>query len=392
MNDLMAEVAYTSLPRDGEELCGDHVEMIENRRIKVVVLADGLGSGVKANILSTLTAKIAATMMAEGLSVEDCVDTIAGTLPVCRERNAAYSTFTILRIEENRHCELIEYDNPRVILLRNGRVFDYERTDVSVRGKTIGRARIDLFENDTFVAVSDGAVFAGPGLKMNRDWTRDDIAGFLEKAHDNETTAKSLSVKLCDKCMRLYEGHPGDDVTAMVVRIRKRKPLHLLCGPPADPEDARRMLSMFFSKEGLHVVCGGTTSSLVARFLDRPLITDLTTSIGDPSIPPIAKIEGVDLVTEGALTLMRVLEYARDQIGVNSRYGEWEHRGDGASRIARMLFEEATDINLFVGGAVNQGNKDTGDRLSHFSRQTVCEELGKCLRFMGKRVKISYYG
>ena len=391
MNNLTAEVGYTSLPHVGEELCGDHVECIDNRRIKVIVLADGLGSGVKANILSTLTAKIAATMMAEGLPVEDCVDTIVGTLPVCRERNAAYSTFTILRIEENHRVELIEYDNPGVILLRDGRVCEYERTDLSVRGKTIGRARIDCRENDTFVAFSDGAVYAGPGRTMNTEWTRDDIARFLEKSHDPEETAKSLSARLSDKCLALYEGEPGDDVTTLAVRIRKRRPLHLLCGPPADPDDARRMLSMFFSKEGMHVVCGGTTSALAASFLGKPLITDIGSSAEDPSIPPIARIAGVDLVTEGALTLMRVLEYARDQINDQHRFPEWRWQDDGASRIARMLFEDATDINLFIGGAVNPANRDSGDRLARFSRQRLAEDLGECLRRMGKKVKISYY-
>lgn len=391
MNNLCADIGYTSYARFGEELCGDHVEILDNKRIKVVVLADGLGSGVKANILSTLTAKITATMMAEGLSVEECISTIAGTLPVCKDRNAAYSTFTILRISENHEAELIEYDNPKVILLRDGHVCEYPRTDLEIGGKTVSRARIALCEDDTFVAVSDGAIYAGPGLALNQEWKREDVVQYLEKIYDGESTAKMMSARLADKCLSLYGGKPGDDTTACVIRIRRRRPLSLLVGPPESPDDVRRMMSLFFSKEGRHIICGGTTSRLAAEHLGRRLIPEREVSSDDPAIPPTARIEGVDLVTEGAVTLLRTLEYAKDYVGDNQLCSEWSVRTDGASQIARMLFEDATDINLFVGGAINTANRESGEMLSQYSRRAVLDELAQCLRTMGKKVKVSYF-
>ncbi len=121
MNNLCADIGYRSINKFGEQLCGDHVEVIEGEdRTTIVVLADGLGSGVKANILATLTAKIISTMMAKGLSVEECVATVAATLPVCSVREVAYSTFTIICIRNNKEAEIIQYDNPPVILLREG--------------------------------------------------------------------------------------------------------------------------------------------------------------------------------------------------------------------------------------------------------------------------------
>ena len=120
MNDLCVDIGYKSINHEGEQLCGDHVDVVEQgENSVVVVLADGLGSGVKASILSTLTSRIISTMMAEGLTVEDCVETIAATLPICSERGVAYSTFTILHIVENREVELIQYDNPLVIMIRD---------------------------------------------------------------------------------------------------------------------------------------------------------------------------------------------------------------------------------------------------------------------------------
>ena len=129
MNDLCADIGYKSINHFGEQLCGDHVDVVEeNERSSVIVLADGLGSGVKASILSTLTSKIISTMMAEGLTVEDCVETIAQTLPICSVRGVAYSTFTIMHLVNNQEMELIQYDNPLVILLRDGKHYDYPKS------------------------------------------------------------------------------------------------------------------------------------------------------------------------------------------------------------------------------------------------------------------------
>ena len=131
MNNLCTDIGWMSLNKKGEQLCGDHVDIVpQGENSTVVVLADGMGSGVKANILSTLTAKIISTMMAEGLHVEDCVETIASTLPICAVRGVAYSTFTIIRIIENEEAEIIQYDNPFVVLLRNGKNWEYPREAV----------------------------------------------------------------------------------------------------------------------------------------------------------------------------------------------------------------------------------------------------------------------
>ena len=173
MNDLCADIGYRSINHIGEQLCGDHVDVVEQgENSTVIVLADGLGSGVKASILSTLTSKIISTMMAEGLTLEDCVETIAQTLPICSVRGVAYSTFTILHLVDNREMELIQYDNPLVILLRDGKNYDYPKTEMNIGGKKIYKSVVKLLENDIFVAMSDGCPHAGIGLAYNFGWKR----------------------------------------------------------------------------------------------------------------------------------------------------------------------------------------------------------------------------
>lgn len=390
MNNLCADIGYKSLNHYGEELCGDHVDVVEQGdNSTVVVLADGLGSGVKASILSTLTSKIISTMMTAEMSLEDCVATIAATLPVCSVRGVAYSTFTIIRLVDNEEAEIIQYDNPQVIMLRGGSAYDYPKTEMNIDGKHIYRSRIKLQENDTFIAMSDGCTYAGVGKSLNFGWKREDIIAFMETLYDVGFTAKTLSTILLDECNKLYEGEPGDDTTVCTVRIRKRAPLNMLFGPPANRDDCDKMMSLFFSKEGKHIICGGTTSSIAAAYLGKKL--EPTIEFIDPEIPPIAKIEGVDLVTEGVITVNKVLSYAKDYLEDNEKYQQWTNKRDGASIMCRMLFEEATDINFYVGRAINPAHQNPDLPINFSIKMQLVKELAECLRKMGKRIKVSYF-
>ncbi|HWS29283.1 MAG TPA: SpoIIE family protein phosphatase [Clostridia bacterium] len=391
MNDLCTDIGYMNVNKYGEQLCGDHVEVVhQDENALVSVLADGLGSGVKASILSTLTAKLISTMVANSLTLEECVEAMATTLPICKTRGVAYSTFTILRITDKMEAELIQYDNPHVILLRGGKSLFYPEITETIGDKTIHKSKIQLREGDVFVMLSDGVVHAGVGLSLNFGWTRKEIAQYLEAVYDARLTAKSFSTMLLDRCCSLYEGKPGDDATVCAVKIRRRTPMNLLIGPPSNPADVSRMMALFFSKEGKHIVCGGTTSMLAADYLNKPLVTSLPSYI-DPDIPPTAAIEGVDVATEGVITLNRVLDYARDYAGENTRYGAWCCSEDGASKIARLLFEEATDIGFFVGRAVNPAHQSPNLPITFSIKMNLVEELAQCLRGMGKKVKISYF-
>jgi hypothetical protein len=402
MNELCVDMGFVKLNKHGEELCGDHVEIAaQEDKQAVMVLADGLGSGVKANILSTLTAKIIATMMINSLAVEDCVETIAATLPVCKVRQIAYSTFTIIRITGNQEAEIIQYDNPHVIMLRNGKNFEYRKTariiddgltgkELSTEGKTVYKTHLTIQEDDTFIALSDGAIHAGIGNRLNFGWQRENIISFMEGAYDRSYTAKTLSAMLLSKCHALYGGEPGDDTTICSVKIRRRQPVNLLIGPPLDPADVSKMMGLFFAKEGKHIICGGTTSALAAKFLGKALETGFP-HYADPEIPPTAKISGVDLVTEGVVTIHRTLEYALDYIGDNGSYGRWNSGKDGASQLARLLFGEATDINFYVGRAVNPAHQNPDLPVSFNIKMRLVDELAECLKTMGKRIKVSYF-
>lgn len=390
MNNLCADIGYRSVNHFGEELCGDHVDVVELAdHSTVAVLADGLGSGVKASILSTLTSKIISTMLAAGLSLEDCVETIAATLPICSERQVAYSTFTIIRVVASEEAEIIQYDNPSVLMFRNGTATEFPKTEMNIGGKKIYQSRIRLQENDLFIAMSDGCPHAGIGDAYNFGWKEEDIAAFMEPISDVGYTAKTLSTILLDEVYGLYGGEPKDDATVLAVRIRRREPMNIVFGPPSNRDDCSMMMALFFSKEGKHIVCGGTTSSIVANYLGKPVVPSI--DFVDPEIPPIAHIDGVDLVTEGVITVNRVLTYAKDYLEDNESYQQWSYKKDGASLISKMLFEEATDINFFVGRAINPAHQNPDLPINFSIKMQLVTELSDCLKKMGKRIKVSYF-
>ena len=353
------------------------------------MLADGLGSGVKASILSTLTSKILSTMLAEGISVEDCVETIAQTLPICSVRGVAYSTFTIIHLIENETAELIQFDNPLTILIRDGSNYEYPTREMNIGGKRIFKSTVKLREGDIFVAMSDGCPHAGLGTMYNFGWKRENIVEFMETVSAGGYTAKTMATILVDKCNELYGEKPGDDATACVVKIRTREPMNLLFGPPSNRNDANNMMALFFSKAGKHIVCGGTTASIAAAYLGKPLKASLNFEQSD--VPPIATIEGVDLVTEGVITINKVLQYAKDYLADNKTYEQWSFKHDGASLICRLLFEEATDINFYVGRAINPAHQNPDLPINFNIKMNLVQELSECLKRMNKRIKVSYF-
>ena len=390
MNNHYSDIGYKSLKHFNEQLCGDYLDVIRTEDDTIViVLADGLGSGVKASILSTLTAKIISTMVAQGATLDDCIETIAATLPVCSQRHVAYSTFTIIEIINNTDITLVQYDNPQIIMLRDSELYDYPKQEVVIDGKKIYKTSLKLQYSDTFLIMSDGCPHAGSGNSYNYNWKLQDIADYFKTISYAGYNAKTLATMIIDECEKLYEFKPNDDATACVIKMRTRNPVNIAFGPPTNLDNDSRMMSLFFSKEGKHIICGGTTSKIAARYLNKTIIE--TPNLQNTSLPPIANLEGVDIVSEGFITINKVLEYAQDALNENLYYQDWNFKHDGASSIARLLFEEATDVNLFVGKAVNPAHQGVNSTINFNTKMSLVNELTSSLIKMGKKVKVSYF-
>ncbi|MEG1519392.1 MAG: SpoIIE family protein phosphatase, partial [Clostridia bacterium] len=230
------ESGFTSINKFGEELCGDNVNSVTIGDYTTLVLADGLGSGVKANILSTLTSKILTTMVSNGIEMKDCMETIIESLPVCKERGVAYSTFSVIHINNQGNGYLFEFDNPEAVLMRDGKCVDLPFEQQRIFGRVINIARLNLSVDDVLLVMSDGTIHAGIGMLMNFGWEREEIKKYLEEMYKNTMSARAVSCLLCGACNDLYMDKPGDDTTVAAIKVRAPLEVSLMIGPPIDKE------------------------------------------------------------------------------------------------------------------------------------------------------------
>ena len=384
MNTLCMESGFVSLNKQGEDLCGDFFTTVSDDDATTFVLSDGMGSGVKANILATLTAKILATMTANHLSIRDSVT----TLPVCSVRKLAYSTFTLMQVLPDWQVYLAQFDNPQAILLRDGKSVEYPTQELMVGDKRILESRLTLQSGDVFLLMTDGVTHAGLGNLIPDGWQREGVLQYVEEIYTPDLSAKNLATRVADACRDLYLERIDDDVTVAVFKMRTRQAVNLLVGPPRQQKDDEAFMHQFFASEGTHIVCGGSTAQMVSRYLGRQLI--ISEDYVDPDIPPVAKIRGIDLVTEGIVTLSRVLEMAGRYASSQSIPSHWDTRSDAATQIARVLLEDATDIHFFVGRAVNPSHQSPSLHIDFSLKMSIIEKLEKILREMGKRVTVEY--
>lgn len=388
---VSVDISWKSLNKHGEELCGDKVEVLKTKDSEIVILADGMGSGVKANILATLTSKILGTMFLEGAKIESCVETIAKTLPVCKVREVAYATFSILQIFHNGEAYLVEFDNPLCIFVRDGKIVDYPYQERTMEGKNIREYRFQVKLKDCFVLMSDGVIWAGEGELMNLGWTWEDMADYTLKCTKQTLSASRLAAMLSQLCDDLYGNKPGDDTTVAVARVIERRIVNIFTGPPTHKEDDERVVRDFMKQEGKKVVCGGTSANITSRVLKREILTSV--NYADPTVPPMATIEGLDLVTEGVLTIGKSLgllkRYEQDEF--DEAFFDELDADNGAAKLAKLIIEECTQLNLFVGKAMNVAHKNSNLPFDLSVRMNLVEQLKECAQNLGKNVNVKYY-
>ncbi len=389
--NVSIDASYKSLNKHHEELCGDKVELLKTDDSNIMILADGMGSGVKANILATLTSKILGTMFLNGAGIDECVETIAKTLPVCQVRQVAYSTFSILQIFHDGEAYLVEFDNPSCVFIRDGRLLEIPYKERVLENKTIREYRFQVQLNDCFILMSDGVIHAGVGQLLNFGWTWKSMADYALKAVGETLSASRLATTLTKACDDLYMQIPGDDTTVAVARIIDTKIINLLTGPPLNKADDAYLIHEFMKNSTKKIICGGTSANIASKILDKPIKTSLNYT--DPSLPPIAWIEDIDLVTEGVLTLSRALVLMKHYVegNVDEFFFEELDKDNGGSKVAKLIIEDCTMLNLFVGKAINEAHQNPGLPFDLSIRMHLVEQIRDTAIKMGKEVTVKYY-
>ena len=387
---MYIDMDYRSLNHAGEELCGDKVEMVVTEQSHILILADGMGSGVKANILASLTSRILATMFREGAAIDESLSTILATLPICQERHVAYCTFTVLQVNNDNSAYLVEYENPDTILVRDGEITELERTKRTIEGKEIQESRFKVQDGDVFVIMSDGCLYASSGLKLNLNWDRDRLAKIAKISARISPYSKRIAFDIVQACDDQYWGQPGDDTTAAVMRISVPHTLKLFTGPPVHKEDDEAVVRYLMEddengQDCTRIVCGGTSAKIVSRVLGKPI--EPVKQEPHPEIPPYDSIAGIDLVTEGILTLNKAIELLKPCVlgePLDELFFDDLDQDNGAALIATALFEDCSHLELLIGQAMNDAYNNPEISTDLATRSHLTQKLINTAKALGK--------
>ncbi len=355
-NQLFVEVDYAQEKKFGEEICGDSfaVKQIPEEGRRIVVLSDGLGSGIKANILSCMTAEMAVRFIASDMDLIESVKVIMDVLPVCEVRKISYSTLTVIDTLISGKTRIIEMDNPPHIHLRGSKlVTDDECKEFTAPGwknRIIRVSTTTVEPEDRIIIFSDGITQAGLGSKkFHLGWRfngcLDYASSLIEKARN--ISARKLASNIINEALVHEEDLvPHDDMTCAVMYFRSPRRTMVISGPPFHPEQDRNYAKQLEAFPGKKVICGGTTANIISRELRREIQTSLKRY---SDLPPSSTMDGIDLVTEGILTLSKTYQLLKDH--------DFVHDPSAASALAELL-RESDIIDFYVGTRINEAHQD----------------------------------
>lgn len=376
-DDLFIEIESCQRNKHGQDICGDSFmthKLPEEDRV-ISVLSDGLGHGLKANILSTMTATMALKFTASDVDLICSAETIMNALPVCRVRNISYATYTIVDIRMQTDISIVEMDNPPFLLIRNGEAISVPFKEVespSLDERKMKTYSLKALPEDRLVIMSDGISQSGIGTEqLKLGWRVEGCKRFVldQVCRDPHISARTLAGRILAEALDNEVGNKAyDDMTVAVFYFRQPRRLLVLTGPPFHENRDAHFANIFETFKGRKVICGGTTANIVARELNREVVDHLETTDGD--IPPIATFEGADLVTEGLLTLTKVAQFLEK--------GETTTRRNAASMLLERLLESDSIIFL-VGTKINEAHQDPTHPMDLEIRRNLIKRIAKIL-------------
>ncbi|MBN2481213.1 MAG: SpoIIE family protein phosphatase [Bacteroidales bacterium] len=390
--DFFVEVDCQQKSFEGERICGDvflSSKVKEENRI-VAVLSDGMGHGVKANILATLTATMAVNFTKEHKEPEKTAEIIMKTLPECSERKMNYSTFTIVDVEYNGNTTLLEYENPGCILIRERKTFVPEFKTIVLEGETNSGKKITVYsfrprKGDRIIFCTDGIAQSGLGTpRFPFGWGIDNVARFtidIIKQYP-QISARELSGRILNMAYRNDGFQSKDDSTCAVIFFREPRELLICTGPPYNQSDDTLLASEVKNFKGKKIIMGATTGDIISRELN--LAIEDVFKFEDPELPPLNVMEDIDLFTEGILTLNKVEKILK-------AYHPNYKLGKGPADEIVKLIMESDAIKIIIGTRINIAHQDPHLPVELEIRRTVVNRITALLeeKFL-KKVNVMY--
>jgi hypothetical protein len=389
--DSFIEVDHCQRAKHSQLISGDIFlsEAVKQDGRIVSVLSDGLGSGVKASVLATMTATMALKYTASSMDIQRSAEIIMDTLPICSVRKISYSTFTVVDMESSGRTRIIEHGNPPCLLIRPGSELRVQKTDVRParwQDRVISLFTFDAQREDRIIMFSDGITQAGMGEpRTPLGWGLPHVEAFVREqiARAPTISARELSRRLVARAEEIDGLTAKDDITCSVIYFRSPRQLLVMTGAPFNRSHDADLAKIAEHTPGRKVICGGTTANIISRLLQREIQIDMRQPL-DAKVPPTARMQGFDLVTEGTLTLGEVLRLL--EVG----FAPEELKANAAVRLAGMLLD--SDIVKFaVGTRINEAHQDPNVPIELQLRRNIVKRIAQILesRYM-KQVTIRY--
>jgi hypothetical protein len=385
------EVDSCQRAKHGQLISGD---VFLSQKVKqegriVSVLSDGLGSGVKASVLASMTATMALKFTASAMDIRRSAEIIMDTLPICSVRKISYSTFTVVDMASTGETRIIEHGNPPFLLVRPKGELTVQKTEVRPKrweDRVISFSTFDVQREDRIVFFSDGITQAGMGeYRTPLGWGLESVDRFVREKIDRYPyiSARELSRLLVAKAEEVDGLSAKDDITCGVVYFRSPRQLLVITGAPFNRAHDHDLAKMAERTSGRKVICGGTTANIISRMLNRAIQIDMRQQLHS-KVPPSARMEGFDLVTEGILTLGEVLRLLEEG------FAPEDMRSNAAVRLATMLLD--SDIVKFaVGTRINEAHQDPNIPVELDLRRNIVKRIAQLLESKHmKRVIIQY--
>lgn len=378
MATLHCDAFLTQSPKHRGKPCGDVILLLREQHGTVALLADGLGSGLRANLAAQLCVSRLRVLLEQGMPLFTTFSHVAQSMNRARGTTLPYAVFVLARVLRDGTAHVLSYDMPEPLLLHAGHA-GVLPLHTRMMGKAIvGEAEFLLAPGDGVMLFSDGVSQAGMGQGFVHGWGSRGVATYLDELQLG-TALSSLASRVHDRALEHNRGGVGDDTSVVLLAGREEKKVVLFTGPPANPADDSTVTQAFVRASGAKVICGASTASIVARVLRREVLVEH----GERSLysPPRSFIQGMDLVTEGAVTLNQVYN-------ILDRGDITLEEGSAVTALCRLL-READTIHVFLGGGVNPVSGDTGFLLRGIlERRSIVPLLAEKLRALGKFVSI----
>ncbi len=381
MDSRFLDIACSQIAKHGERVYGDSFlsRKSPGGQHAVSVLSDGLGSGIKANVLSTLTSVMALNSVSDAVSPQVTAQLIFRSLPVCSERKINYATFSIVELREMEKVKLVEYETPETLIFRGSSLLTGIDQEMVETRKGVGRGvittrRFHARVGDRIIMFSDGVTQAGLGTRhFPLGWGQKHVRRFIEEVitTDPQISSRELSERITRESLKHDVYKAKDDISCSVTYIRHPRHLLLVSGPPYKKEMDEFYAEQVRNFQGPRIVCGGTTAQIISRQWEVPLKVVLGKR--NSPLPPESSMEGADLVTEGILTLARVSEI------LETNDGMWKRKSDPAEKIVAKLLD-ADRIELLIGTKINEAHQDPNLPQELEIRRNVMKKIARELK------------